>query len=105
MFRNGLTPAHVIVVLILVVLLFGARRLPDVAKSVGQSLRIFKSEIKDLGAADTAAPSAPPPASPAPAAPTTPSTSPSDPTARPPSSPSAATDTDPLPPAGAGPQV
>ena len=48
MFRNGLQPAHVIIVLVLVVLLFGAKRLPDVAKSVGQSLKIFKSEIKDL---------------------------------------------------------
>ncbi len=105
MFRNGLTPAHVIVVLILVVLLFGARRLPDVAKSVGQSLRIFKSEIKDLGAADSAAPSVPAPASPAPVAPTPPSSSPSDPSAGPPSSPPPATGTDPLPPAGAGPQV
>ena len=48
MFRNGLQPAHVVILLVIVVLLFGAKRLPDVAKSVGQSLKIFKSEIKDL---------------------------------------------------------
>jgi sec-independent protein translocase protein TatA len=38
----------VIVLLVVVLLLFGAKRLPDVAKSVGQSLKIFKSEVKDL---------------------------------------------------------
>jgi sec-independent protein translocase protein TatA len=39
---------HVILLLILVIVLFGAKRLPDVAKSVGQSLKIFKGEMKDL---------------------------------------------------------
>ena len=46
MFRGGLEPWHVIVILGLIVLLFGSRKLPDAARSVGQSLRIFKSEIK-----------------------------------------------------------
>ncbi|WP_034621708.1 Sec-independent protein translocase subunit TatA [Cellulomonas sp. URHE0023] len=48
MLRNGIQSWHVIVLLIVVLLLFGAKRLPDVAKSVGQSLKIFKSEVKDL---------------------------------------------------------
>ncbi len=39
---------HVVVLVIVVVLLFGANRLPDLARSVGQSLKIFKSEVKDL---------------------------------------------------------
>lgn len=47
MVRN-LSAWHVLVLLVVVVLLFGANRLPDLAKSVGQSLKIFKSEIKDL---------------------------------------------------------
>ncbi len=34
--------------LIVLVILFGAKRLPDSAKAVGKSLRIFKAEIKDL---------------------------------------------------------
>lgn len=46
MFRGGLEPWHVIVILGLIVLLFGSRKLPDAARSVGQSLRIFKSEMK-----------------------------------------------------------
>ncbi|MGV8977484.1 MAG: Sec-independent protein translocase subunit TatA [Cellulomonas sp.] len=45
---NALKPWHVIVLLVVVLLLFGAKRLPDLAKSVGESLKIFKSELKDL---------------------------------------------------------
>ena len=43
-----LKPWHIIVLVVVILLLFGARRLPDLAKSVGQSLKIFKSEVKDL---------------------------------------------------------
>ncbi|WP_315097628.1 Sec-independent protein translocase subunit TatA [uncultured Cellulomonas sp.] len=62
MLRN-ISAWHVIIVLIVVVLLFGAKRLPDLAQSVGQSMKIFKREVKDLrdddapaGPAATAAP-------------------------------------------------
>ena len=41
-----LQPWHIIVLLVLVFLLFGAKRMPDMARSVGQSLRIFKSEMR-----------------------------------------------------------
>ena len=47
MLRN-ISAWHVIIVLLVVVLLFGAKRLPDLAKSVGQSMKIFKHEVKDL---------------------------------------------------------
>lgn len=40
----------IVVLVVLVVMLFGARRLPDVAASVGKSLKIFKREVKDLTA-------------------------------------------------------
>jgi len=33
---------------LVVVILFGAKRLPDSARSLGRSLRIFKSEVKEL---------------------------------------------------------
>jgi sec-independent protein translocase protein TatA len=42
-----LRPWHIIVVAIVFVILFGAKRLPDSAKSVARSLKIFKSELKD----------------------------------------------------------
>jgi sec-independent protein translocase protein TatA len=45
---RNLSAWHVLIVLLVVVLLFGAKRLPDLAKSVGQSMKIFKSEVKDL---------------------------------------------------------
>ena len=41
-------PAVIIVLILLVVLLFGSRRLPDLARSIGQSLKIFKREVKEL---------------------------------------------------------
>lgn len=59
---------HWIVLVILVVLLFGFKRLPYAARSLGQSMRILKSEVKTLrdetaGKADaTAPPPAPAPA-------------------------------------------
>ncbi|TAK69669.1 MAG: twin-arginine translocase TatA/TatE family subunit [Actinomycetota bacterium] len=37
-----------IVLVVVVVLLFGAKRLPDAARSIGRSLRIFKAETKGL---------------------------------------------------------
>lgn len=37
---------EIIILLAVVLLLFGAKRLPDAARGLGRSLRIFKSEIK-----------------------------------------------------------
>lgn len=53
---GALRPTHMLVLLIVIVLLFGARRLPDLARSVGQSLKILKTEVQDLS--DTPAPAA-----------------------------------------------
>ena len=41
-------PSHILLLLIVVVLLFGANRLPDSARSLGKSLRIFKGEMKEM---------------------------------------------------------
>ena len=41
-------PSHILLLLIVVVILFGAKRLPDSARSLGRSLRIFKSEMKEM---------------------------------------------------------
>lgn len=40
-------PTHILLVLVVIILLFGAKRLPDSARSLAKSLKIFKSEIKD----------------------------------------------------------
>ena len=41
-------PWHFVVLAVVIVLLFGAQRLPELAKSVGQSLKIFKNEVAEL---------------------------------------------------------
>jgi sec-independent protein translocase protein TatA len=65
-----LSPTHWLIVIVVAVVLFGARRLPDAARSLGRSARILKSEIS--GIHDDAKPADPPPAdaqTPAPASP------------------------------------
>lgn len=44
---GNLGPLELTLILVIVVLLFGAKRLPETAKSVGQSLKIFKKTIAD----------------------------------------------------------
>ena len=46
MFGDLFTGPHLIIVLIIVVLLFGATRLPALARALGQSRNAFKSEMK-----------------------------------------------------------
>jgi len=43
---GDLKPWHIVIVVLVFVVLFGAKRLPDSAKSVAKSLRIFKDELK-----------------------------------------------------------
>ncbi|MEU1519350.1 Sec-independent protein translocase subunit TatA [Streptomyces sp. NPDC005811] len=54
MLRNGLEPWHLLVVAVVVVLVFGSKKLPDTARALGRSMRILKSEaraMKDDGTA------------------------------------------------------
>jgi len=48
----NLGPREVVILLIVVLVLFGAKRLPDSARSLGRSMRIFKSEMKEMKADD-----------------------------------------------------
>ncbi|WP_182113936.1 MULTISPECIES: Sec-independent protein translocase subunit TatA [unclassified Actinotalea] len=50
-----------LILLAIVLLLFGARRLPDLARSVGKSMKIFRSEVKDMQQDHPAAGSGVPP--------------------------------------------
>lgn len=43
---------HIVVLLVIVLLLFGAPKLPELARSVGKSLRILKEETKALTSDD-----------------------------------------------------
>jgi len=88
------SPSHWVIIALVVLVLFGYKKLPEMSRSVGRSLRIFKTEMKGMGkddeardtaeagAAPTAATTAPPatsqqiaaepPVAPAPVYPVTP---------------------------------
>ncbi|MFI7581787.1 Sec-independent protein translocase subunit TatA [Kocuria sp. M1N1S27] len=42
------SPFMILIILLVILLLFGAPKLPGMARSLGQSLRIFKSEVKEM---------------------------------------------------------
>ncbi|WP_409482953.1 Sec-independent protein translocase subunit TatA [Arsenicicoccus dermatophilus] len=39
---------HLVILIIVILLVFGANRLPDAARSLGRSLRIFKTEVDEM---------------------------------------------------------
>jgi sec-independent protein translocase protein TatA len=45
---GGLKLWHIIVIVLIFALLFGSKRLPDLARSVGRSMRIIKAETRGL---------------------------------------------------------
>ncbi|GAA2023468.1 hypothetical protein GCM10009819_02760 [Agromyces tropicus] len=65
MFGNAFTGWHALIILLVILLLFGAPKLPALARSLGQSMKILKNEVrsdddgadaKDGDAANTEAP-------------------------------------------------
>ncbi|MFI7189247.1 Sec-independent protein translocase subunit TatA [Nocardia nova] len=76
---GSLSPTHWLIIALVIVVLFGAKRLPDAARGLGRSLRIFKSEISEMQSGDTGTPNTASPSDPgaghrpAPAQPATPS--------------------------------
>jgi sec-independent protein translocase protein TatA len=42
------SPAQLLILLVIILLLFGASRLPNAARQLGRSMRIFKSEMKEM---------------------------------------------------------
>jgi sec-independent protein translocase protein TatA len=55
---------ELLLILVVLVLLFGAKKLPDVSRSLGKSMRIFKSEVKAMQDDDKPAQPNPPAAAP-----------------------------------------
>jgi sec-independent protein translocase protein TatA len=45
---DAFAPWHIIILAVVFIVLFGARKLPDSARSLGQAMRIFKAETKGL---------------------------------------------------------
>ena len=52
---GAVRPWHIIVLVVVLILLFGAKRLPDAARSLGRSLRIIKAETRGLADDDVQA--------------------------------------------------
>ena len=46
MIRNGLEPWHLVIVFAVIMLVFGGKKLPELARGMGQGLRIFRSEMR-----------------------------------------------------------
>lgn len=46
--KGEFSPTHILIVLAIVFFLFGAKRLPELAKATGTSIREFKRGIKDI---------------------------------------------------------
>jgi sec-independent protein translocase protein TatA len=44
----NLGTTEIIIIALVVIVLFGSKKLPDAARSIGRSLRIFKAETKGL---------------------------------------------------------
>ncbi len=52
------SPSHWVIIALVVLVLFGYKKLPEMSRSVGRSLRIFKTEMKGMGQDDEARESA-----------------------------------------------
>jgi sec-independent protein translocase protein TatA len=48
MIRNLFDGPHLLIVLLVILVLFGGKKLPEAARGLGRSLRIFKSEVKQM---------------------------------------------------------
>ena len=47
MFANlGMT--EILIIMLVVVIIFGGKKIPELAKGVGKGIRLFKSELKDV---------------------------------------------------------
>jgi len=51
--RDLFEGSHAVILLLVVVALFGWKRLPDVARGLGRSMRIFKSEMDEINTGGT----------------------------------------------------
>ena len=57
----GLGYQELLLILVIVLILFGAQRLPDLAKSLGSSVKEFKKGVSEITKDDAASTTTPPP--------------------------------------------
>ncbi|HYT03731.1 MAG TPA: twin-arginine translocase TatA/TatE family subunit [Gemmatimonadales bacterium] len=49
---EGLSLSHILILLLVVVLVFGAKRIPEIGSSLGQGIKEFKRSLKDVTSGD-----------------------------------------------------
>ncbi len=66
--RMGLdNPVHILILLLIILLVFGAKRLPEIGRSLGEGMRGFKDSLSGQQSQQSSLTAAPTPAPPAPA--------------------------------------
>ncbi|MEU1205198.1 Sec-independent protein translocase subunit TatA [Nocardia sp. NPDC056611] len=45
---GAISPWHLLIVVLIFLLFFGSKRMPDAARSLGRSMRIFKTEVSQM---------------------------------------------------------
>ncbi|MCM1971975.1 Sec-independent protein translocase subunit TatA [Streptomyces sp. ZAF1911] len=56
MLRNALEPWHVAIIVLVCLMVFGSKKLPEMARGLGRSARILKAEARALREEEPAAP-------------------------------------------------
>ena len=51
-FFGGIGIAELLVIFVIILLLFGAKRLPEIARSLGEGIKEFKKSVKDIPGSD-----------------------------------------------------
>ena len=52
---------HILILLVIALLVFGAKRIPEIGSSLGKGIREFKNSLKDVTSDQPAPPLSPPP--------------------------------------------
>jgi sec-independent protein translocase protein TatA len=52
---------HILILLVIALLVFGARRIPEIGSSLGKGIREFKNSLKEVGSDQPSQPLPPPP--------------------------------------------
>jgi sec-independent protein translocase protein TatA len=56
MIEDLLRPQHLLVILVIAVLFFGPKKLPELGKGLAQGIRSFKDGLKGVGSDDSSTP-------------------------------------------------
>jgi sec-independent protein translocase protein TatA len=58
---GGLSLTHILILLVIALLFFGAKRIPEIGSSLGKGIREFKNSLKEVGSDSPEQPLPPPP--------------------------------------------